>query len=165
MAIPRSWHATLPTVRAFVTAGAGFLLAVVWFDLMFDVQVLRLAKADAPDDAVTSIARYYRRVTTDAFPMNRLVALTMVAVLAGIVVELARGSVAAWVGWTSLVLALAPISLAARRTVRNAVRLGGEAIDTPTRPEHAALARSVALDHVFCFASIAGLLAVQLAGG
>ena len=24
----------------FVTAGAGFLLAVLWFDLMFDVQAL-----------------------------------------------------------------------------------------------------------------------------
>jgi hypothetical protein len=28
-------------VTAFVTAGAGFLLAVLWFDLMFDVQALR----------------------------------------------------------------------------------------------------------------------------
>jgi hypothetical protein len=27
-------------VTPFVTAGAGFLLAVLWFDLMFDVQVL-----------------------------------------------------------------------------------------------------------------------------
>ena len=26
-------------MSAFVTAGAGFLLAVLWFDLMFDVQV------------------------------------------------------------------------------------------------------------------------------
>src|SRR5207237_6773304 len=85
-------------VRAFVCAGAGFLLAVVWFDLMFDVQVLRLAKGDAPDAAVTSIARYYRRVTSDARPMNRLVALVMVAVIAGIVVELVRDSVPAWVG-------------------------------------------------------------------
>ena len=151
-------------MRAFVTAGAGFLLAVVWFDLMFDVQVLRLGKSEAPDDAVVSIARYYRRVTTDAFPMNRLVALTMAAVLAGIVVELIRDSVPAWVGWASLVLALAPISLAARRTVRNAVRLGAEAVDTPTRDDHAALARSVARDHVFCLVSVACLLAVQLAG-
>ena len=150
-------------MRAFVAAGAGFLLAVVWFDLMFDVQVLRLAKGDAPDDAVVSIARYYRRVTTDAFPMNRLVALIMVAVLAGIAAELVGDDVPAWVGWTSLVLALAPISLAARRTVRNAVRLGAEAVDAPTRKEHAALARSVAVDHVFCFASVASLLVVQLA--
>jgi hypothetical protein len=152
-------------VRAFVTAGAGFLLAVVWFDLMFDVQVLRLAKGDAPDEAVTSIATYYRRVTTDAFPMNRLVALATVAVLAGIVVELVDGSVQAWVGWTSSVLAAAPISLAGRRTVRNAVRLGAEAVDAPSRAEHERLARSVARDHVFCFVSVASLLVVQLAGG
>jgi hypothetical protein len=152
-------------VRAFVCAGAGFLLAVVWFDLMFDVQVLRLAEGDPSEGAIRSIATYYRRVTTDAFPMNRLVALVMVAVLAGIVVELARDSVPAWVGWTSLVLALAPISLAGRRTVRNAVRLGAEAVDAPTRAEHERLARSVARDHVFCFVSVASLLVVQLAGG
>ena len=32
-------------VSAFVTAGAGFLLAVLWFDLMFDVQVLRPSRS------------------------------------------------------------------------------------------------------------------------
>src|SRR5436309_3756659 len=130
---------------------------------MHDVQVLRLGPGEDAGQALTSIARYYRRVTTDAFPMNRLVALVMVAVLAGIVVELVGDDVPAWGGWVSLVLALAPISLAARRTVRNAVRLGAEAVDAPTRREHAALARSVAVDHVFCFASVACLLVVQLA--
>ena len=28
----------LAAMEAFVTAGAGFLLAVLWFDLMFDVR-------------------------------------------------------------------------------------------------------------------------------
>ena len=51
-------------------AGAGFLLAVLWFDLMHDVQVLRLPAGEDPSAALTSIARYYRRVTTDARPMN-----------------------------------------------------------------------------------------------
>ena len=45
-------------MRAFVCAGAGFLLAVVWFDLMFDVQVLGRDRTDDAGPAVTSIARY-----------------------------------------------------------------------------------------------------------
>ena len=75
-------------MRAFVCAGAGFLLAVVWFDLMHDVQVLRLGPGEDAGQALTSIASYYRRVTTDARPMNRLVAAVMAATLAAIVVEL-----------------------------------------------------------------------------
>ena len=60
-------------MNAFVAAGAGFLLAVLWFDLMFDVQVLR----GQPDAAVASISAYYRRVTTDARPMNVLIGAAM----------------------------------------------------------------------------------------
>ena len=58
----------------FVAAGAGFLLAVLWFDLMFDVQVLRVRPDEIPEPVLASIAAYYRRVTTAARPMNRLVA-------------------------------------------------------------------------------------------
>jgi hypothetical protein len=62
-------------VTAFVTGGAGFLLAVLWFDLMFDVQVLRHGDEEVPEAVLASIAGYYRRVTTEARPLNRLVAL------------------------------------------------------------------------------------------
>ena len=48
----------------FVTAGAGFLLAVLWFDLMFDVQAARQPGGDLPEEVLASIAGYYRRVTT-----------------------------------------------------------------------------------------------------
>ena len=37
-----------------------------------------------PSDVLTSISAYYRRVTTDAYPMNRLVALVMLLTLAAI---------------------------------------------------------------------------------
>ena len=149
-------------VRPYVCAGAGFLLAVVWFDLMHDVQVLRASADTDARNSVLSIARYYRRVTTDARPMNRLVALVMVATLAAILAEIVTGDVPPWMAWTSLACALAPISLAARRTVRNAVALGAD-VDELT-VAHQALARSIGRDHVFCLCSIAALLAVQLAG-
>ena len=78
-------------MNAFVTAGAGFLLAVLWFDLMFDVQAAGRGAVEVPEPALASIAAYYARVTTAARPMNRLIAAVMAATLAAIVVEIAKG--------------------------------------------------------------------------
>ena len=91
-------------MTAFVTAGAGFLLAVLWFDLMFDVQVLRHRDTDVPEETLASIAAYYRRVTTAARPMNRLIAGVMLATIASIVVQLVREDAPRWAGVLSLVL-------------------------------------------------------------
>ncbi len=145
---------------AFVTAGGGFLLAVLWFDLMFDVQALGQGGAELPDQVLSSIAGYYARVTTAARPMNRLIATVMLATVAAIVVEIARGGAPAAIAWVSLALAVAPIALAGARTVPSAVRLGTRR-DTLERQSE--LARSILREHVACFASIAALLVVQLA--
>ena len=128
---------------------------MLWFDLMFDVQVSSHRGADVPEATLASIASYYRRVTREARPMNRLVAAAMLATISAIVVELARGSGPAWMRWSSLVLAVAPIALAGSRTVPNAVRLGGRG---DRFDGERALARSILLDHVLCFASVATLL-------
>ena len=146
-------------MSAFVAAGAGFLLAVLWFDLIFDVQVLGHHERDLPEDVLASIAGYYRRVTTGARPMNRLIAAFMLATLAAIVAEIVNGDAPPWVGWASLVLALAPILLAATHTVPSAVRLGTRA-DTVDRQR--ALARSICREHFLCLAAIAALLLLQL---
>jgi hypothetical protein len=146
-------------VSPFVTAGAGFLLAVLWFDLMFDVQVLSHSEAELPEPVLSSIAAYYARVTTAARPMNRLIAATMLATLAAIIVELANALSPAWAVWVSLGLALAPILLAGTRTVPSAVRLGARGDPAGVQSE---LARTVLREHLFCFASIAGLIALQL---
>jgi hypothetical protein len=149
-------------MNAFVAAGAGFLLAVLWFDLMFDVQVLGGGEGELPEQTLASIAAYYARVTTRARPMNRLVAAVMVATLALIVAEIASGEVRAWMAWASLALAAAAIALAGAHTVPSAVRLGTRA-DPPAR--QSALARSVLREHLFCLAAIAALLVLQLAFG
>jgi hypothetical protein len=147
-------------MRALVTAGAGFLLAVLWFDLMFDVQVIPYRAAEMPERVVSSIAGYYRRVTTEAGRMSRLVMLFMLATVGGILGEIvnADGPVAA--RWLSLLLALVPIGCAATRTVPRAIRLGAreDSLDV-----QAAAARTIYAEHVFCLCSIAALLAVQLA--
>ncbi len=149
-------------MNAFVTAGAGFLLAVLWFDLMFDVQAARGRPRQVPEEELASIAAYYRRVTTDAQPMNRLIATAMAATLGAIAVEIARGAGPGWLPWASLGLAAAPIALAATRTVPAAVRLGARRDD---RERQSRLARRVLVEHVLCFASIAGLIGVQLGWG
>ena len=146
-------------MNAFVAAGGGFLLAVLWFDLMFDVQ-LRGHDAEVPAPVLASIAAYYARVTTASRPMNRLVAAVMLATLAAIVAQIARGEDPRWVGWASLALAAFPIGLARVRTVPDAVRLGRRA---DSADDQQALARSILRDHVICFAAILTLLVLQLA--
>jgi hypothetical protein len=147
-------------MEAFVVAGAGFLLAVLWFDLMHDVQVRgHDPSADLPEPVLASIAGYYARVTTAARPMNRLISLTMVATLVAVVVELAEGLEPAWLPWSSLVLVIVPIGLAGRRTVPCAVRLGRREDDGAGQSR---LARTVYGDHRFCLACIAAVLVLQL---
>jgi hypothetical protein len=147
-------------MNAFVAAGAGFLLAVLWFDLMFDVQVRDGRDGPLPEPVLASIAAYYARVVVASRPMNRLIAFAMLATLAAIIVELVRGDDPAWVAWASLVLAAGAVGLARARTVPNAARLGRRS----DPPEHqSTLARSIYRDHVACFTAILAVLVLQLA--
>jgi hypothetical protein len=147
-------------MSALVAAGAGFLLAVLWFDLMFDVQVRGHRGATLPEQALASIAAYYARVTTAARPMNRLVAAVMLATLVAIVVEIARGEPRAWVAWVSLALALPAIGLAALRIVPDAVRLADR---SDSLERQSKLAVDIFHGHVVCIVLIATLLVLQLA--
>ena len=150
-------------MTALLTLGGGFLLAVVWMDLIFDVQALRGSRKEPlPEPALASIANYDRRVTTDARPMNLLIGLVMVATVLGTVAALFRGSAA--LGWRAAALALGalPISLAQRRVFPNAVRLGARS-DSPE--QQSALARTIARDHVACFAAMLGFVSIQLFAG
>jgi peptidoglycan/LPS O-acetylase OafA/YrhL len=146
----------------FITAGAGFLLAVLWFDLMFDVQAGRHPTHRVPEEVLDSIATYYRRVTTTARPMNRLVALVMLGTLGSIIAQIARGDHPHWLGWVSLVLAAVPIVLAGAHTVPSAVRLGSRRDPIPRQQE---LAKAILRDHLVCALGILALLVLQLAEG
>jgi cytochrome bd-type quinol oxidase subunit 2 len=149
-------------VSAFVSAGAGFLLAVIWFDLMFDVQALGHRGQDLPKEVLASISGYYGRVTTSARPMNRLVSLVMLATLVAIALQISKGDGPGWVGWASAALAGSAILLAGVHTFPRARRLGARA---DTLAVQSALARSICRDHLVCFGLIAALLAVQLGFG
>jgi hypothetical protein len=148
-----------PPVHAAAATGIGFLLSVLWFDLMFDVQVRAHREPVLPAEVRDSIAAYYRRVTTAARPMNRLIALVMLVTLVALVGEIAGDDVPTWVAWTSLVLAGSAIGLAGARTVRNAVRLGAQVDDGAGQ---SVLARSIFRDHVACLLAIGATLLLQV---
>jgi hypothetical protein len=144
-------------MSSFVAAGAGFLLAVLWFDLMFDVQTRKSAADPLPPEVL--ISAYYRRVTIEAYPMNRLVAVVMLLTIAAICFEIARGEYAWWIGWASLLLAASGFVPTMMRTVPNARRLGTAA---DSAEEQTRLARAVCRDHMFSFARMSVVLVLQL---
>jgi hypothetical protein len=151
----------MDVTSAVLTACGGFLLAVLWMDLMFDVQVLGHRGADTlPEPALASIAGYYHRATTTARPMNRLIALVMVTLLATLVFRAVRAGDPAWLLIAAFVMAGGPITLAAVHTVPAAVRLGERG---DTSADQTRLARSICRDHLICLAGIAAFVTLWLA--
>jgi len=147
-------------MHAFAAAGAAFLVAVLWFDLMFDVQVAGRREEILPPEILTSISAYYRRAVIDARPMGNLVALVMLLTLAAIVAEIVRSERPAWIGYVSLVCGAVAIGLAAARTVRSAAALGRR---DGSAQSQSRLARMVFRDHLLCLIAMATVLALQLA--
>jgi len=148
-------------MHAVATTGAGFLLAVLWFDLMFDVQVRRQESLALSPETLDSIAAYYRRVTTDARPMNRLVSVAMLVTILSIVIEIAQGATSLWLSVSSLLLLLSAVGLALARTFRNAATLGRGA---GTPEFRSSLARMIYRDHLFCLGAIVLVIGLQLTG-
>jgi hypothetical protein len=143
-------------IAALLFTGGGFLVAVLWFDLMFDVQALG---PDVSVAAIGSIAAYYRRVTTEAVPMSHLVAVVMATVLVASLVDAARAADRRMMRLAAFLLAAAPILLAAVRVFPNAVTLGREAGPDSVQ---IALARAILRDHFVCLTSILCFLALRI---
>jgi hypothetical protein len=145
-------------MHTFAVAGAAFLICVLWFDLMFDVQV-RGHYSEVPANALASISGYYRRVTREAWPMNRLIALVMLLTVIVIVLEIVFGRYHRWIEWISLLAAVSAIGLARVRTIPNASRLG-KASDS--LEEQSRLARAIYKDHIYCIVAMTLVLVLQL---
>lgn len=147
-----------------LTACSGFLLAVLWMDLIFDVQVFGYgdAGAELPENVLASIAAYYRRATTTSRPMSRLIALVMLILLGALVFEAARGRDPVWLLVISGGAAGIPVALALMHTVPSAVRLGSR-VDPPA--EQSRLARAVCRDHLICFACMLSFVGLWVARG
>jgi hypothetical protein len=140
-------------------ACSGFLLAVLWMDLIFDSQVRAVRGGELPEPILASIAGYYRRATTTSRPMSRLIAVVMVILLGALVFRGVSGHDPSWLVAVSVVLAAAPILLAFFRTVPDAVRLGARSCGPV---EQSRLARSIFRDHIVCLVSVSTLLLLLL---
>jgi hypothetical protein len=145
--------------EGLMLACSGFLLAVLWMDLIFDSQVRGTKDELLPEPVLASIAGYYRRATTTSRPMSRLIAAMMMILLGALVFQSARGDDPAWLIVASAILGAAPILLAGTNTVRNAVRLGGR---EDGRAEQSRLARSIYRDHLICFLFMSIFLALRM---
>jgi hypothetical protein len=146
-------------MHACAAAGAAFLIAVLWFDLMFDVQTRKHTGDALPTEALASISAYYRRVTIEAWPMNRLIAVVMLLTLLAIVAEIVQNAGHWWIGWISLAAAASAIGLAVARTVPNAMRLGRAADPSEMQTR---LARAIYRDHLYCLAAMTAVVGLQL---
>lgn len=148
-------------MRPIGAACAGFLIAVVWMDLIFDSQVLRhRGRDDLPEPVLASIAGYYYRATTTSRPMSYLIATVMVILLCALGFAWVQRSDPVWLLTVATVLAGAPILLAMLRTFPYAVRLGAR---RDGLAEQSRLARAVFRDHLLCLAAMSGFLVVWVA--
>lgn len=134
---------------ALLTACSGFLFAILWMDLIFDVQVLRHRSADEelPEAVLASVAGYCHRATTSSRPISRLVALVMLTLLTALGFQSTRAEDPGWLLLLSAGLAGIPTMLALTQTVPDAVRLGHR---SDSAREQSRLARSVCRDHLIC---------------
>lgn len=132
-----------------LTACGGFLLAILWMDLIFDSQIFghRSSGQELPEAVLASIAAYYHRATTTSRPMSRLIVVVMLILLGALVFQATRGQDPGWLLVASAGLAGFPTMLALTQTVPDAIRLGHR---TDSAPEQSRLARSVCRDHLVC---------------
>jgi hypothetical protein len=139
----------------------GFLLAVLWMDLMFDVQVLGSGqrRQELPEDVLSSIAAYYGRVTLSARPMGHLVGAMMAIGLLVLLLQIFRGGERRWISVASLFLFGVPAALGLFHVYPNAVRLGSRA---DSALEQSRLARAIHREHLFCLGAMFSFLVLQL---
>jgi hypothetical protein len=132
----------------------GFLLAVLWMDLKFDLLLLPHLRAGepAPQETLDSIAAYYRRALAAERNTFMLIVTMMTIGLAACIWQgLRAAAVPRWMRAASGVLYAPPVLLAVLRIVPVARRLGAQETDIETQR---AMAREVCLSHAYCFVSM-----------
>lgn len=148
--------------QQLLTACSGFLLAVLWMDLIFDAQILthRGAGDEPPEPVLASIAGYYHRATTTSRPMGHLIAVVMMVLLGTLGFRAVGGHDPSWLMIISAALTVPTTLLALLHTVPNAVRLGNR-LGSPA--EQTRLARSICRDHLLCVGCMLAFLVLWVA--
>ena len=139
----------------------GYLLAVLWIDLIFDSLVLpHHGKETLPEEVLATMASFFRRLTHKP----RLIFIVMITMFTIVILQILQGTVHAWVGWASLVLVIVPTGYATARVMPAARRLGARN-DQPEKQSE--LARSLFSMHAFSFIlmTLLGLIQLYAASG
>ena len=109
----------------------GFMLAVLYIDLMFDLlaQPHRRSQGPLPKDVLESITRYYGRITQNPYVLMFVMVTATGCLVAGLVFK----QVPPWAGYSSLLLMALNVAVAATKVIPAAQRLGSDAETDATR--------------------------------
>ena len=146
------WDPVTPRVLA---ACGAFLLAVLWMDLMFDVQVLG---GDPSASALASIRAYYQRVTVDSGAMAYLIGLVMLTGVGLAIVQARRSRAGLALRIAAPALVIIPVGLALGLIFPSAQELA----HTDAVARQTELAQRICYSHLAVFAMISAFLGIQL---
>jgi hypothetical protein len=134
----------------------GFMMAVLYIDLMFDVSAVpyRKTKAVLPKEILDPITHYYGRITQNPFVLTFVMLTTTTCIGAQIVYGLASR----WVGYSSLFLIGLSMVTATLKVIPTAQRLGSakDPEEARTRMVHSLLPA-----HILLLINILLLAAIQ----
>jgi hypothetical protein len=142
-------------MSSILIACAGFLAGILWMDLLFDSQIVRMPA----EPAVAVISAYYENATLNAYPMNRIIGVVMLLTVIGAIVQLVRSQTGR--GLTALAAGAASVAvgLALMRVVPNAMRMGARSGELA---EQVDLARSIFFDHIVCLILMVAFIVLQV---
>jgi hypothetical protein len=137
----------------------GFMIAILYIDLQFDILGLphRRAGGPIPDDVLGQIATYYGVITKNPY----LLMFVMMTALACIIAEIVYDLVPRWAGYSSLTLMLLAMGAGIVRVIPTAQRL---ATDKDTVGERTRMVHGMFPSHIFLLVMILLLTAVQFFG-
>jgi hypothetical protein len=145
----------------FITVFAciGFMLAILYIDLMFDVMTVphRGSGTTLPEDVIDPIVHYYRRVTQNPY----VLLFVMLTTAAALVLQIVYRLTPRWAAYTSLAVLGLAIVAGFVRVIPAARRLasGKEPAMVQTR-----LAHGLFTAHILLLGCIIALAVIQLIG-
>lgn len=134
----------------------GFMIAVLYMDLVFDTSALphRSDKGPLPADVLDPIAMYYRYITRNPYLLMFVMLTTLVCIVAQIVYQ----TVPRWAGYSSLFCILFAMVTGTAKVIPTAQRL---AAAKDTVEEQTRMVRGMFPAHILLLISILLLAAVQ----
>ena len=150
-------HLGVNMLTAVLFLCIGFMIAVLYIDLVFDFSGLPHRRSGEPlaPAVLDPIATYYRYITRNPY----LLMLIMATAAGCIVVQIYHESVPRWTGYASLLLMVFNTLIAVLRVIPAAQRLasGRDTVELQTRLVHGVLPY-----HVLLLASVLLMAGVQL---